>query len=324
MQKTTIEWTDRTWNPVTGCTKVSQGCKNCYAERIYERFKSKGAFKLVHLHPERLMAPRGWKKPSMVFVNSMSDLFHEAVPFDFINSVFLTMLRWAPQHTYQVLTKRPERMLEYFDYISRADDVMHEYLKRYKKIWFGVSVEDQQTANERIPLLLQLPVPVRFLSCEPLLGPVDFIKPIGMAAGLNETFTPALELQWVICGGESGPRARPMHPGWARGLRDQCNDSHIPFFFKQWGQWLPFELDTPPDWYNAATGCSYDGHGMCFTDELGNPGRWNGGRWMDGCDALPYCMDTEDEQCMFLSVGKKKAGHLLDGEVHQQFPNLNK
>ncbi len=317
MNTTTIEWTDRTWNPVTGCTKVSQGCKNCYAERIYERFNGKGNFKLVHLHPERLNAPAGWEKPSMVFVNSMSDLFHEAVPFYFINQVFLKML-YTRRHTYQVLTKRPERALKFLNWLKESDDVMYKDIITNKGIWIGVSIEDQKTADERIPLLLQIPAAVRFLSCEPMLAPIKLSHLIG-----RTTFAKN-DIQWIICGGESGPQARPMHPDWARGIRDYCNRASIPFFFKQWGQWIPYEVDSPPYWYCSATDTCYDGHLLNFTDELGNPGRLNGGRWMDGTEAQIYCMDTQNELCMFLGTGKKKAGHLLDGKAHHEFPNLKK
>lgn len=317
MNKTNIEWSDRTWNPVTGCTKVSQGCKNCYAERFYERFHGHGTFKLVHLHPERLNAPMSWKKPCMIFVNSMSDLFHEAVPFDFIRRVFLTMLD-ANIHTYQVLTKRPQRAIDFYEWLKLSDENLYMALYRgFAKIWVGVSVEDQQTAIERIPLLLQIPAVVRFLSCEPLLGPVKLADLIGRIRYAGE------DIQWVICGGESGPAARPMHPDWAREIRDYCLKASIPFFFKQWGEWRPFEWDPPTDYYDACTGNSYSRHGMCFLDENGNPGRFNGYRWMDGSQAIAYQLETKSEPCCtFLRMGKKNAGNRLDRELHKNFPNL--
>lgn len=352
MNKTTIEWTDRTWNPVTGCTKVSQGCKNCYAERIYERFNGFGTFKLVHLHPDRLGAPKSWKSPSMIFVNSMSDLFHEHVPNYFIDEVF-AMMAICKHHTFQILTKRPHRMLEWFNHKDmgwrdpgmRGDERIryqcyHSFGERidYKNwqwplpnVWIGVSVEDQETADLRIPLLLQIPAAVRFLSCEPLLGPVDIEKcPIpriekrrqdGSVVRLSKT----AYLDWVICGGESGPGARPMHPDWARGLRDQCAQSEIPFFFKQWGQWLPFqETAQPPFYKRCSDGEEFDGHQMGFLNENNEPGKWQGGRWLDTLDAFLIYQGTIGCACMFLSVGKKKAGHLLDGKVHNEFPNLQK
>lgn len=214
--KSAIEWTDATWNPVTGCTKVSPGCAHCYAERVAERLRGTAAFPQgfdLVLHPERLSLPKMWTKPRKIFVNSMSDLFHEDVPFEFVDQVFGTMSE-ARHHIYQVLTKRPERMLTWA--ISRnVTFPLH--------IWVGVSVENQYW-TKRTNTLLQTPAEVRFLSCEPLLAPItlaDFIKD-----GL---------IHWVIVGGESGPKARPMNPNWARSLREECTTAHVPFFFKQWG-----------------------------------------------------------------------------------------
>jgi protein gp37 len=214
--KTGIEWTDATWNPVTGCTKVSPGCAHCYAEAITLRFKRGGPFlpgkTTIRPHPERLEQPGQWETPRMIFVNSMSDLFHEEVPFSFIKQVFEKMEEFS-RHTYQVLTKRPERMLEYAQSsFSRAGWPSH--------VWAGVSVENQVWADRRIPILRQVPAAVRFLSCEPLLKPLKL--------DLDG-------IHWVIVGGESGHRARPMDASWARDIRDQCLDAGVPFFFKQWG-----------------------------------------------------------------------------------------
>ncbi|MBI4282426.1 MAG: phage Gp37/Gp68 family protein [Chloroflexi bacterium] len=214
--RTGIEWTDATWNPVTGCTKVSPGCAHCYAETITLRFKRGGSFlpnkTTVQLHPKRLEQPEQWQTPRMIFVNSMSDLFHEEVPFEFISRVFEKMEKCS-QHTYQVLTKRPERMLEYVQSsIGGGRWPSH--------VWAGVSVENQVWADRRIPILRQVPAAVRFLSCEPLLKPLR----------LNLD-----GIQWVIVGGESGNRARPMDVSWARDIRDQCLAAGVPFFFKQWG-----------------------------------------------------------------------------------------
>ena len=212
-----IEWTDATWNPVTGCTKISPGCAYCYAEGITLRFKRGGAYlpgkTTIRLHYDRLGAPGKWKAPRRVFVNSMSDLFHEEVPFEFVRAIFVSMVEYD-QHTYQVLTKRPERMLEYLKWGACTDWPDH--------VWVGVSVENQYWADRRIPLLTQVPAKIRFLSVEPLLKAVelgDHLK----------------EVQWVIVGGESGHKARPMDPDWATSIRDECVEAEVPFFFKQWG-----------------------------------------------------------------------------------------
>lgn len=212
-----IEWTDATWNPVTGCTKITAGCDNCYAERFAERWRDVAGhpfeygFDLV-LRPERLAQPLAWKRPRMIFVNSMSDLFHKNVPSDFIDRVFETMEK-ADWHVFQVLTKR--------------SSLMREYLKRRYKdapppahIWLGVSVEDRGS-RARIDHLRQSPAGVRFLSVEPLIGAVGKVDLTG--------------IHWVIAGGESGPGARPMAIEWAREIRDQCAAQHVAFFFKQWG-----------------------------------------------------------------------------------------
>lgn len=278
MSQTSIEWTEKVWNPVTGCSKVSEGCRNCYAERMSHRFKwtekpwnHLNAKENVKLHPERLEQPLMWKKPSKIFVNSMSDLFHEEVPFSFISKVFHTM--WlADHHIFQILTKRPERMLEYFN----REETMFEIIDAdvgvnplpLSNVWIGVSVENQKAADERIPLLLQTPAAVRFLSCEPLLGPIELKGHVyQVATGLSEYIdwltgrttqksnvfggetSPWLyrdlyefpkdyeepRIHWVIVGGESGPKARPIDPDWVRSLRDQCQAVKVPFFFKQWG-----------------------------------------------------------------------------------------
>jgi protein gp37 len=243
MSNTKIEWTEKTWNPVTGCTKVSQGCKNCYAERMYERFNGKGTFKNVTCHQDRLSIPAKWRKPAVIFVNSMSDLFHDDVPFSFIYDVFLTMQK-TERHTYQVLTKRPERMLEFFKHYAQIKEPL-------PNVWLGVSVENQKAANERIPFLVQIPAVVRFLSCEPLLGEVnlDQVSPGGLYLFnclsepiLHKGYMPNAQglINWVIVGGESGPGARPMHPEWVRKIMIQCSKADVPIFFKQWGEWTPY------------------------------------------------------------------------------------
>ena len=215
--KSSIEWTDATWNPVTGCTKISPGCAYCYAERITLRFKRGGPFlpgmTTVKLHHDRLDAPAKWKTPRRVFVNSMSDLFHDEIPFDFVEEVFSRMAKYN-QHTYQVLTKRPERMLEYLQWSNNPDWPSH--------VWAGVSVENQYWADHRIPLLTRIPAKIRFLSVEPLL------KAIELQGYLNQ-------IHWVIVGGESGPHSRPMKAEWAERIHKDCIDAGVPFFFKQWG-----------------------------------------------------------------------------------------
>ena len=214
MAATKIEWTDATWNPVTGCRKISPGCKHCYAERMSKRLHAAGmpkyrnGFAVVTTHPDALDIPLRWRKPRAIFVNSMSDLFHDAVPDDFIRQVFAVMAQ-AHWHRYQVLTKRPERLL-----------ALNETLPWPPQVWLGVSVESDRYVG-RIDLLRQTDAAVKFLSLEPLLGPLP---------GLNLD-----GIDWVIVGGESGPGARPMDREWAADIRDQCLAASVPFHFKQWG-----------------------------------------------------------------------------------------
>ena len=208
-----IEWTDATWNPVTGCTKVSPGCKFCYAERMSRRLQAMGqrnyarGFKLT-LQPQMLQLPLAWRNPRRIFVNSMSDLFHDDVPFEYIQRVFQVMVR-APWHQYQVLTKRSERLA-----------TLNKFLQWHPSIWMGVSVEHESYAH-RIEDLRATGAYVKFLSLEPLLGPLRNLDLAG--------------IDWVIVGGESGPHARAASPNWVRDIRDQCVASGVAFFFKQWG-----------------------------------------------------------------------------------------
>jgi protein gp37 len=216
MAESSIEWTEHTWNPVTGCTKLSPGCKHCYAETMARRLKAMGAagyengFSLT-LHPERLDQPRGRKKPTTYFVNSMSDLFHEEVPDRFIDAV-LTVCSETPQHTYQILTKRADRLPQFFKQRQVPANV-----------WLGVSVEDRRYGVPRIAELRKVQAAVRFLSVEPLLGDLGRIDLTG--------------IHWVIVGGESGHKARPMDSAWADNVRRQAAAQAVPFFFKQWGAW---------------------------------------------------------------------------------------
>jgi len=240
MAKTKIEWATDSWNPTTGCTKISPGCAHCYAERMAKRLQAMGnkkyrnGFRLT-LHPESLEEPLHWKKPRNIFVCSMSDLFHKDVPDSFINDVFNIMHR-AYWHTFLVLTKRAERLR-----------LMSDGLEFTENIWVGVTTENQDMANERVPYLLGTHAKVHFVSAEPLLGPIDFYRPPpldwNMLTGENYEWldsTPAPmpdmpRIDWVIVGGESGPGARPMKPEWVRSIRDQCIEAGVPFFFKQWG-----------------------------------------------------------------------------------------
>ena len=216
-----IEWTEATWNPVTGCTKITRGCDNCYAERLAERFRGtpghpfERGFDLM-TRPERIAQPLSWRRHRMIFVNSMSDLFHKDISTTYIDSVFKTM-EDADWHIFQVLTKRSSLMR---DYLRRryASGVVPEH------IWCGVSVEDDK-AVARIHHLQEAPITTRFLSIEPLLGPIGGVDLKGIS--------------WVIVGGESGPKARPMHPEWAIEVRNLCERNGIPFFFKQWGGRTP-------------------------------------------------------------------------------------
>ncbi|MGI1669268.1 MAG: phage Gp37/Gp68 family protein [Neptuniibacter sp.] len=211
-----IEWTEQTWNPVTGCTKVSSGCKHCYAEVMANRLQAMGApgyengFKIT-LMPDRLEQPLKRRKPTVYFVNSMSDLFHEEVPFDYIDRVFSVITR-TPHHTYQILTKRSDRMADYFE----GRDVPNN-------AWMGVSVEDKEYGVPRLSNLQKIPASIRFLSVEPLIEDIGLLNLDG--------------IHWVIVGGESGSKARPMKQEWVENIKTQCEAENVAFFFKQWGGW---------------------------------------------------------------------------------------
>lgn len=322
--QTRIEWTDATWNPVTGCSKVSAGCKHCYAERDWTRLSANKqtryfgrAFTDVRCHADVLDLPLRWRRPRRIFVNSMSDLFHPDVPDEFIDRVFAVMAS-APSHTFQVLTKRPERMLAYFR-TFRADakfGLIDEQIAAISQIpnglpnvWLGVSVEDQATADERIPLLLDTPAAVRWISAEPLIGPVRLDRIMRASQYDDWTYcdnaldgfratkcggTYGSHLDWVVVGGESGPKARPMHPDWVRSIRDQCAAAGVPFLFKQWGEWFP-----------ASIGQS----GTLF-------GTWNGSTF------LPGWLDIMNPDSNMVRAGRKSFGsRLLDGITHDGYPS---
>jgi len=308
MARTKIEWADAVWNPIRGCSAVSEGCRNCYAARMAARFwhgdwglaefgadgRARWTGRIEKVDVNKLLEPLGWRKPRRVFVNSMGDLFHEGVRREWIEQAFGVMAL-ARQHVFMVLTKRALRMR-----MLLADDVamrkgVHRAARMIgrslgletwptRNVWLGVSVEDQRAADERIPELLATPAAMRFVSCEPLLGPVD-LKP-----WLGER----RRLDWVIVGGETGPGARPMHPDWARSLRDQCTAAGVPFFFKQWGEWLPegqfgADGDTPTP---ANTGCQRALVGL-----------------LEGGDGV-----------VCYRVGRRNAGRLLDGRTWDESP----
>lgn len=332
--KSGISWTDETWNPVRGCSRVSAGCRNCYAETVAARFSGPGQpyegliarggqwNGQVRLVPEKLEEPLRWRRSRMVFVNSMSDLFHESVPDEYIERVWGVMAE-ARQHVFQVLTKRPERMTHHLTQRQRRG-----WKRDWPNIWLGVSVENQASANERIPPLLQAPAAVRWISAEPLLGPVDLCLPrrtwqgwsgeSGVGCGeccngdrcddpthLDRRHCPYCRgtgngrpIDWVVAGGESGLDARPMHPDWVRSLRDQCQDAGVPFHFKQWGEWAPSRVGEE---HYTAVWITRDGR----TQEIDA----DGDLWDESGSTLVH------------RHGKRRAGRELDGQVWNEYPN---
>lgn len=281
---TKIEWAEETWNPVTGCTPISEGCANCYAKRMSKRLAGRcgypqdDPFKIT-LHPDKLDQPLRWKKPRMVFVCSMGDLFHEDVDEGFICRIF-DIISICEQHTFLILTKRPDRMADFFKRCIHG---------RWKNLWLGVTAENQARADERIPMLLQIPAAKRFVSVEPMLGPMDleiwgqYEHPDNEGYGVDAIKC----LDWIICGGETGPGARPMRPDWVRSLRDQCQAAGTPFFFKSWGDWVA------PSQMPYAT----------YRNILD----YGGG------------IGISDVPCR---VGKKRSGCLLDGQKWNQYPEV--
>ncbi len=368
-----IEWTDATWNPITGCSVVSAGCKNCYAMKLaggrLKNHKSRLGLTVdtvngpvwtgkVRFNKEWLNQPICWTRQRMVFVCAHADLFHPAVPDHWIDTVFGIM--WAclygrneqDGHIFQVLTKRADRMHDYFKADRRESwaraaihygggidpdglyDQIMDFDGPHPRVWLGVSVENQAAADERIPLLLQTPAAVRWVSAEPLLGPVDierWIDPIGVTCmdvcgdsqylkdGDVETVDNGKEvfpicpecglvgswtgydhgIDWIVVGGESGPNARPMHPDWARSLRDQCANAGVPFLFKQWGEYVPGEHGVSVNFSKWAE--IPDG------ETVSRPPHWFGDEASKGSQLMA-------------KVGKKQAGRLLDGELHDGYP----
>lgn len=372
--RTGISWADATWNPVVGCSRTtSKACEHCYAIRDVNRMAGHPNAKVaaanagltkwkggatdgfldwsgeVRTFPDRLTVPLRWKRPRRIFVNSLSDLFHPSVPDEFIDRVFAVMAL-VPQHSFQVLTKRPERMLRYclnrmdmvgpvfnllvsLGHLSLSDSAVGVGFGSTQwplpNVWLGVSVEDQKTADERIPLLLQTPAAVRFLSIEPLLGQIILAKSdldgqcdhpcqeyleegscgctcISGPWKHNGKAWPAID--WVIVGGESGPGARPMHPDWVRSIRDQCQAAEVPFFFKQWGDWSPVcaqypQTEAEHDEAEAASTCG----DICISND--------GYIWQEGIQP-----STSNRPWLMDRVGKKAAGRLLDGRVWDELP----
>ncbi len=354
---TKIEWTDATWNPITGCSVVSPGCTNCYAMKLagtrLRNHPTRAGLTIdskagpvwngqVRLNESMLLDPLRWKRPRMIFVCAHGDLFAENVPDEWIDQVFAVMAL-APQHTFQVLTKRPERMLAYLTRAAgdgRQDvrnhlawdvtaKVMNLWYPEWKSegidgphrsrgisafavwpmpnVWLGVSVEDQKRADERIPTLLETPAAVRWMSAEPLLGMLDIRRHIEIGHLDSELGLSNPGIDWVVVGGESGRGARPMHPDWARSLRDQCAAADVPFLFKQWGEYLP-AIDREredPDWRRDYSGTYADNHPeMAWLNIDGGSG-FHGARF--------HVMQR---------VGKRVAGRLLDGIEHNGFPEV--
>jgi protein gp37 len=355
-----IEWTDETWNVTSGCTRVSAGCDNCYAVNMTRRLAGMQATKdkygglindgkkhfngVVKCHEDELEKPLKWRKPRRVFVNSMSDLFHPEVPFEFIDKVFAVMAL-ASIHTFQILTKRPERMAEYFNRFETIGEIKDHWGYAYvdwksrrtakavmnpndvwdhleytdwplPNVWLGTSVENQDAANERIPHLLKVPAAVRFLSCEPLLGPVNLtaLKSYSGVGNYLDAFGPDVpgsdlpySINWVIAGGESGPNARPMHPDWVRQLRDQCKEASVPFFFKQWGSWAPGSNKGKGEVIVLKDAETFTYPAPKIVRSIYSESEWN--------DQEPNIMNR---------AGKKKAGRLLDGVEHNEYPEATR
>lgn len=302
MSKTKIDWCDEVWNPVTGCSKVSDGCKNCYAEKMASRLQKMGCKKYangfkVECHEDELVRTFPGKG-KRIFVNSMSDLFHEEVTDDFILDVEREISEpWNRKHTFIILTKRPKRMMEFYEKYKRPYPLPN--------LWLGVSVENQAAADARIPILLKTPAALRFVSVEPMLEAIDLgeFLPAWDENGYSVNQLTAKNLDWVICGGESGANSRPLHPDWVRSMRDQCESAGVPFFFKQWGSWEPFydrEKDDP-DWRNIPK--EIPGK-ICRINIVGGQG-------------------FHGERVVYFRKSKIEHLPLLDGKIWNQIPEIN-
>lgn len=374
MTTTKIEWAERVWNPVSGCDRVSPGCDNCYALAMAGRLKAMGQVKYqrdgnpatsgpgfgVSTHDDVLTAPLRWRKPARVFVNSMSDLFHDDVPDEFLAQVFAVMSRTS-RHTYQVLTKRHARMCSllssdaFWRDVLRAEGVAPSLIDcivpewPLRNVWLGVSVETQRWADIRVPALLDTPAVVRWVSAEPLLGPVDLrtipyrgdtdydldvldkrYRNRGQPQTIGWGGTPFHSglaglggINWVVVGGESGPGARPMHPDWARTLRDQCQAAGVPFFFKQWGEWgpAPWKLERTSGESDAAY--KENSEALAATHALP---RWTAlhNNMIIEASHKPWSCERGStlgpEHTPIRRWGKALAGRLLDGREWNQYP----
>lgn len=369
---TGIEWTHHpgyrgeTWNPLaafdkeTGergwfCTHVSEGCRHCYAEKMnVERPFGMGTgheykhqnLKEIEFRLVNLDQPIRWQKPRSIFVNSMTDLFHEEVPFRMIDKVFAAMC-CGQEHRFMILTKRPGRMREYMDAESRDWSVFRAIRENFapewrensrleecpldwppENVWLGTSVENQDALEERVPELQQTPAAVRFLSCEPLLGPLNFTiwsEPIhiNLLKGEDGVEPSIPGIDWVIAGGESGPNARPMHPDWVREICGQCREADVPFFFKQWGAWKPIsEMEDAGDgYYKPNKKAESEAEQMTYNEIYGRECTVDTMNLQyDGQEGIES-VDGHTQMQMF-RVGKKEAGRELDGRTHDAFPEV--
>ena len=362
---TKIEWADATVNAVNGCSVVSPGCTNCYAMRLagtrMKRHPTREGLTIdskagpvwngqVRLHEPALLQPHKWKRPRRIFWNAHGDLFHPAVPDEWIDRVF-AVCALTPQHTHMILTKRSARMRSYLlnDSTARSDErgaalialwdhlgtpnydrIMEGFGKPPPNVWLGVSVEDQARADERIPDLLATPAAVRCLSCEPLLGPVDLRKivlrrdgqlPTDLSSRLGDycqpltgNFTDSPRIRWVIVGGESGPGARPMHPDWARSIRDQCAAAGVPFHFKQWGEWGPSATQLYA--HSESAGTLKTMRISASTDRSMN------GQTVHHAYPASVAADGMINGWTMWRTGKARAGRLLDGIEHNGLPGV--
>lgn len=322
MAETRIEWADAVWNVTSGCSPVSEGCQNCWAKRYAHRLRGRFGYPAddpfrVTLHPERLKEPLRWSKPRRVFVCSMGDLFHPEVPETFIAQVLHEMC-WRPEHTFLVLTKRPDRMAELLcgsrfrdllakQFLYRIEEYVSIYHPRRNwplpNLWLGVTAENQARADERIPILLQIPAAVRWVSCEPLLGPIDLHDYLwnhhdGTAAGYPVAWAEKGGIHWVVVGGETGPGARPCHPDWIRRIRDDCVAARVPFFLKHLGEYIT----------------AYDAGFR--VDERDRWGRELGAAWAKSKPEWRCC-------AQMVHVGRRAAGRLLDGREWNEMPGVS-